>query len=141
MTPKPRDECATATSTSPRVDAQKNSARSRSGTPNTQADSNPTQADSRPHDTAPDGMAPDGVGPSPAKRMKRGKYISRACTSCQRRKIKCEGGDPCAQCVARRRPCVSVPRSSAGSSQHAQGDAASADNARLQQSSADNVYV
>ncbi|KAH7022046.1 fungal-specific transcription factor domain-containing protein [Ilyonectria destructans] len=46
----------------------------------------------------------------PAKKMKRGKYISRACTSCQQRKIKCEGGEPCAQCIARKRQCVSAPR-------------------------------
>ncbi|KAH7124470.1 fungal-specific transcription factor domain-containing protein [Dactylonectria macrodidyma] len=39
------------------------------------------------------------------KKMKRAKYISRACTSCQQRKIKCEGGEPCAQCVAKNRPC------------------------------------
>ncbi|KAH8688468.1 fungal-specific transcription factor domain-containing protein [Ilyonectria robusta] len=42
----------------------------------------------------------------PAKKVKRGKYISRACTSCQQRKIKCEGGEPCAQCIARKRQCV-----------------------------------
>ncbi|KAJ9138238.1 hypothetical protein NKR23_g8720 [Pleurostoma richardsiae] len=56
------------------------------------------------HDCTPD--PPE----RPAKKMKRGKYISRACTSCKRRKIKCEGGDPCAQCIARNRPCVSAPR-------------------------------
>ncbi|KAH7114820.1 fungal-specific transcription factor domain-containing protein [Dactylonectria macrodidyma] len=44
------------------------------------------------------------------KKMKRAKYISRACTLCQQRKIKCEGGEPCAQCVAKNRPCVSIPR-------------------------------
>ncbi|KPM37966.1 hypothetical protein AK830_g8612 [Neonectria ditissima] len=42
----------------------------------------------------------------PVKRARRGRYISRACTSCQQRKIKCEGGDPCAQCVAKKRVCV-----------------------------------
>ncbi|KAH7196171.1 hypothetical protein DER44DRAFT_889228 [Fusarium oxysporum] len=47
----------------------------------------------------------------PAKKMKRGKYISRACTSCQQRKIKCEGGDPCRQCLAKQLPCQpSAPR-------------------------------
>ncbi|KPM42903.1 hypothetical protein AK830_g3617 [Neonectria ditissima] len=46
----------------------------------------------------------------PAKKMKRGKYISRACTSCQQRKIKCEGGEPCAPCVQKKRQCVSAPR-------------------------------
>ncbi|KAL1856377.1 hypothetical protein Daus18300_010749 [Diaporthe australafricana] len=49
----------------------------------------------------------------PAKRMKRGKYISRAClstlsTACQQRKIK--GGDPCAHCKARGRVCVSAAK-------------------------------
>ncbi|KAM0207475.1 hypothetical protein ACHAQD_012042 [Fusarium lateritium] len=48
----------------------------------------------------------------PVKKMKRGKYISRACTSCQQRKIKCEGGDPCRQCLAKQLPCQSsAPRS------------------------------
>ncbi|KAF5024141.1 hypothetical protein F66182_3775 [Fusarium sp. NRRL 66182] len=47
----------------------------------------------------------------PAKKMKRGKYISRACTSCQQRKIKCEGGDPCRQCLVKQLPCQSsAPR-------------------------------
>ncbi|XEV04705.1 hypothetical protein FSHL1_009992 [Fusarium sambucinum] len=51
----------------------------------------------------------------PAKKMKRGKYISRACTSCQQRKIKCEGGDPCRQCFAKRLPCQSsAPRGGGG---------------------------
>ncbi|KAF4979783.1 hypothetical protein FZEAL_4087 [Fusarium zealandicum] len=43
----------------------------------------------------------------PVKKMKRGKYISRACTSCQQRKIKCEGGDPCRQCLSKQLPCLS----------------------------------
>ncbi|KAH7133763.1 fungal-specific transcription factor domain-containing protein [Dactylonectria macrodidyma] len=57
------------------------------------------------------GTSPGPESPErPVKKMKRGKYISRACTSCQTRKIKCEGGEPCAQCVARKRQCVSAPR-------------------------------
>ncbi|RSL90019.1 hypothetical protein CEP51_000934 [Fusarium floridanum] len=49
----------------------------------------------------------------PVKKMKRGKYISRACTSCQQRKIKCEGGDPCRQCLIKQLPCLSsAPRGS-----------------------------
>ncbi|KAH7139957.1 fungal-specific transcription factor domain-containing protein [Dactylonectria estremocensis] len=55
----------------------------------------------------------------PAKKARRGKYISRACVSCQQRKIKCEGGDPCAQCVAKKRFCVPTWR---GGKQQARQD-------------------
>ncbi|OAL43339.1 hypothetical protein IQ07DRAFT_685697 [Pyrenochaeta sp. DS3sAY3a] len=40
------------------------------------------------------------------RRAKRGKYVSRACHYCQRRKIKCAGGLPCTACALRRRPCI-----------------------------------
>ncbi|KAH7129136.1 fungal-specific transcription factor domain-containing protein [Dactylonectria macrodidyma] len=50
--------------------------------------------------------ATKGVSERPTKKARRGKYISRACVSCQQRKIKCEGGDPCAQCVTKKRFCV-----------------------------------
>ena len=49
----------------------------------------------------------------PSKRMKRGKYVLRACMHCQRRKIKCEGGTPCSQCIARKRDCISGVRAPA----------------------------
>ncbi|EGY16161.1 uncharacterized protein VDAG_07325 [Verticillium dahliae VdLs.17] len=52
---------------------------------------------------ADDRASPD-AAEQPAKKMKRGKYISRACTSCQQRKVKCDGGEPCAQCIARDQP-------------------------------------
>ncbi|RNJ60324.1 hypothetical protein D7B24_008706 [Verticillium nonalfalfae] len=58
---------------------------------------------------ADDRASPDSAE-QPAKKMKRGKYISRACTSCQQRKVKCDGGEPCAQCIARDQPCVSAPK-------------------------------
>ncbi|KAG7144249.1 Transcriptional activator protein acu-15 like [Verticillium longisporum] len=58
---------------------------------------------------ADDQASPD-AAEQPAKKMKRGKYISRACTSCQQRKVKCDGGEPCAQCIARDQPCVSAPK-------------------------------
>ncbi|CRK15719.1 hypothetical protein BN1723_010769 [Verticillium longisporum] len=58
---------------------------------------------------ADDRASPD-AAEQPAKKMKRGKYISRACTSCQQRKVKCDGGEPCAQCIARDQPCVSAPK-------------------------------
>ncbi|CAH0058458.1 unnamed protein product [Clonostachys solani] len=51
-----------------------------------------------------------GAGERPTKKVKRAKYITRACTSCQQRKIKCDGSEPCGQCVAKKRTCVSVPR-------------------------------
>ncbi|EOD45918.1 putative transcription factor fungi protein [Neofusicoccum parvum UCRNP2] len=41
----------------------------------------------------------------PQRRAKRGKYVSRACEYCQRRKIKCAGGIPCSACSARRLKC------------------------------------
>ncbi|MCJ1360184.1 MAG: hypothetical protein MMC33_010187 [Icmadophila ericetorum] len=43
--------------------------------------------------------------PAP-KRAKRGKYVDNACPQFKRRKIKCPGGIPCAQCVAKRRDCT-----------------------------------
>lgn len=57
--------------------------------------------------TAEKRVSPDIVdGDRPAKKMKRGKYVARACAPCQKRKIKCEGGNPCNQCVQRKRECT-----------------------------------
>ncbi|KAG7142776.1 Patulin cluster transcription factor patL like protein [Verticillium longisporum] len=46
---------------------------------------------------ADDRASPD-AAEQPAKKMKRGN------TSCQQRKVKCDGGEPCAQCIARDQP-------------------------------------
>ncbi|KAH6688490.1 fungal-specific transcription factor domain-containing protein [Plectosphaerella plurivora] len=58
----------------------------------------------------------EGTSPEPsesgAKKMKRGKYISRACTSCQQRKVKCDGGEPCTNCIARDQACIFAARGS-----------------------------
>ncbi|KAE8372012.1 fungal-specific transcription factor domain-containing protein [Aspergillus bertholletiae] len=43
--------------------------------------------------------------PAP-KRHKRGKYVSKACGQCQRRKIKCDGCIPCQPCVVYGRDCL-----------------------------------
>ncbi|KAL5046075.1 fungal-specific transcription factor domain-containing protein [Aspergillus fruticulosus] len=42
---------------------------------------------------------------SPAKRVKRGKYASKACAPCHARKIKCGGHLPCRTCATKRRDC------------------------------------
>ncbi|KAE8150688.1 fungal-specific transcription factor domain-containing protein [Aspergillus avenaceus] len=42
---------------------------------------------------------------SPPKRHKRGKYVSKACGQCQRRKIKCDGNVPCRPCILNQRDC------------------------------------
>ncbi|KAL4953962.1 fungal-specific transcription factor domain-containing protein [Aspergillus filifer] len=42
---------------------------------------------------------------APAKRVKRGKYVSKACAYCHARKIKCDGNLPCRQCIAKRLDC------------------------------------
>lgn len=42
-----------------------------------------------------------------SKRAKRGSYVASACPQCKRRKIKCPGGMPCGQCVAKGRDCAS----------------------------------
>ncbi|KAL4761198.1 transcription factor domain-containing protein [Aspergillus foveolatus] len=42
---------------------------------------------------------------SPAKRVKRGKYASKACAPCHARKIKCDGHLPCRTCVNKQRVC------------------------------------
>ncbi|KAL6233349.1 fungal-specific transcription factor domain-containing protein [Aspergillus navahoensis] len=42
---------------------------------------------------------------SPAKRVKRGKYASKACAPCHIRKIKCDGHLPCRTCVTKGRDC------------------------------------
>ncbi|KAI1634875.1 fungal-specific transcription factor domain-containing protein [Biscogniauxia mediterranea] len=46
------------------------------------------------------------VDSQPSKRFKRGKYVTRACVQCQKRKTKCEGVRPCSQCVTRRTECI-----------------------------------
>ncbi|KAM5374702.1 hypothetical protein ACJZ2D_006346 [Fusarium nematophilum] len=62
----------------------------------------------------------------PPKKARRGRYISRACISCQQRKIKCDAGDPCAQCIAKKRTCVSSRRPPEQQVQHyAETEAAS----------------
>ncbi|KAF7596709.1 hypothetical protein BBP40_000137 [Aspergillus hancockii] len=54
-----------------------------------------------------DGATDDGSpGEPPLKRHKRGKYVSKACGQCQRRKVKCDGSFPCQPCVLNGRDCV-----------------------------------
>ncbi|QMW31765.1 fungal-specific transcription factor domain-containing protein [Aspergillus flavus] len=49
----------------------------------------------------------EGLPTEPApKRHKRGKYVSKACGQCQRRKIKCDGCIPCRPCVLNGRDCL-----------------------------------
>ncbi|KAI1060495.1 hypothetical protein LB506_007057 [Fusarium annulatum] len=45
-------------------------------------------------------------------RSKRGKYISKACNECKRRKSKCNGQNPCVRCVQHSLNCVYAPSSS-----------------------------
>lgn len=42
-----------------------------------------------------------------AQRNKRGKYVTRACLQCQRRKTKCDGNNPCTSCTTHGRTCLS----------------------------------
>jgi hypothetical protein len=60
--------------------------------------------------------------PAP-KRVKRGKYVGRACAQCQRRKIRCEGGSPCAQCAARNIDCATGSRATASTTTKGSGRA------------------
>ncbi|ORY76978.1 fungal-specific transcription factor domain-domain-containing protein [Protomyces lactucae-debilis] len=46
--------------------------------------------------------------PGASSTRKRSKYSKRACQHCQRRKIKCDGKDPCEHCVAVKEDCVYV---------------------------------
>ncbi|ODM17062.1 hypothetical protein SI65_07461 [Aspergillus cristatus] len=41
----------------------------------------------------------------PPKRQKRGRYVSKACDECQKRKIKCDGRLPCRACTLKGREC------------------------------------
>ncbi|KAB8211952.1 hypothetical protein BDV34DRAFT_184485 [Aspergillus parasiticus] len=50
---------------------------------------------------------PDAKTPS---RPKRGKYISKACNECKRRKAKCNGRRPCGRCAHQSIPCVYPPQ-------------------------------
>ncbi|KAH7095436.1 fungal-specific transcription factor domain-containing protein [Paraphoma chrysanthemicola] len=51
----------------------------------------------------------------PRRISKRPRYAIRACTQCQSRKIRCQGGIPCSTCVARARKCVVSGLQSTGS--------------------------
>ncbi|KAH7085792.1 fungal-specific transcription factor domain-containing protein [Paraphoma chrysanthemicola] len=51
----------------------------------------------------------------PRRISKRPRYAIRACTQCQSRKIRCQGGIPCSTCVARARKCVVSGLHSTGS--------------------------
>jgi hypothetical protein len=44
--------------------------------------------------------------PSPPAKRPRGKYTSRACVPCRRRKLKCSGDDPCERCVRQDETCI-----------------------------------
>ncbi|SCV30702.1 uncharacterized protein FFB14_03183 [Fusarium fujikuroi] len=49
-------------------------------------------------------------------RSKRGKYISKACNECKRRKSKCNGQNPCARCVQHSLNCIYAPSTSTNQS-------------------------
>ncbi|KAH6988309.1 fungal-specific transcription factor domain-containing protein [Ilyonectria sp. MPI-CAGE-AT-0026] len=56
--------------------------------------------------TASDGGNGGGQDGSSSKRQR---YTSRACTECQKRKVKCSGGEPCTQCAGGRAACQYNP--------------------------------
>ncbi|KAK8166965.1 hypothetical protein IWX90DRAFT_466259 [Phyllosticta citrichinensis] len=63
----------------------------------------------------PDGGAgnkrknPDGSDFAPPQRAKRNRYISIACNECKRRKIKCNGQNPCQRCGHLQLECLYAP--------------------------------
>ncbi|KAK7554926.1 fungal-specific transcription factor domain-containing protein [Phyllosticta citricarpa] len=73
-------------------------------------------ASNSPNDGAtPDGGAgnkrknPDGSDFAPPQRAKRNRYISIACNECKRRKIKCNGQNPCQRCGHLQLECLYAP--------------------------------
>ncbi|KAH6642753.1 fungal-specific transcription factor domain-containing protein [Boeremia exigua] len=63
-------------------------------------------------------------------KRKRAKYASRACHYCQRRKIKCDGADPCRPCLHRDQPC-----------HRPDGEAESSKNGQMPDSSASDPMI
>ncbi|RKK70656.1 hypothetical protein BFJ69_g11634 [Fusarium oxysporum] len=77
---------------------------------NDQADATQVQTSSQGNNNASRGSRPH------KPKSKRGKYISKACNECKRRKSKCNGQHPCARCVQHSLNCIYAPSTSTSQS-------------------------
>ncbi|KAH7163731.1 hypothetical protein DER46DRAFT_532342 [Fusarium sp. MPI-SDFR-AT-0072] len=78
-----------------------------------QVDATQVQTSSQGNNNASRGSQPQRLH---KPKTKRGKYISKACNECKRRKSKCNGQQPCGRCVQHSLNCIYAPSTSTSQS-------------------------
>ncbi|KAL5622419.1 hypothetical protein FOBRF1_001669 [Fusarium oxysporum] len=90
------------------------------GTASNDSNDRDNQVDAAQVQTSSQGNNNASRGPQPQRlhkpKTKRGKYISKACNECKRRKSKCNGQQPCGRCVQHSLNCIYAPSASTSQS-------------------------